>query len=107
MVSRVAVMKDLNLSNCQEEADTKIILHCTNVLHRNHGENVCIWSSSGDKDKIVLAAGLLEELNDRFFVVNGSGSNKEHHKLSDFDIDIESASALLGLHAFTGDDYMS
>ena len=56
-----------------------------------------------DKDKIVLAVGLLEELNDRFFIVNGSGSNKEHHKLSDFDIDIESASALLGFHAFTGD----
>ena len=100
-------MKDLNLPSYQEEADTKIILHCANVFHRNHDENVATRSSSGDKDKIVLAVGLLEELNDRFFIVNGSGSNKEHHKISDFDIDIESASALLGLHAFTGDDYMS
>ena len=64
VVSRVAVMVDLNLSSYQKEADTKIILHCANVLHRNHCENVCMWPPSGDTDIVVLAVGLLQELND-------------------------------------------
>ena len=46
VVSNAAVMEDLNLLSDQEETDTKIILHCANVLHRNHGENVCVWSPS-------------------------------------------------------------
>ena len=37
VVSRVAVMEDLNLSCNQEEADANIVLHFPNVLHRNHG----------------------------------------------------------------------
>ena len=37
VVSRVAVMEDLNLSCNQEEADANIVLHFANVLHRNHG----------------------------------------------------------------------
>ena len=106
VVSRVAVMEDLNLSSDQKEADSKIILHFENFLHRNHGENVCLWSPSGDTDIVVLAVGLLQEFNDWAFVVNGSGSNREHCKLSDFEIDIESTSTLLGLHAFTGNDYV-
>ena len=108
VVSRVAVMmEDLNLSSNHEEADTKIILHCETVLHRNHGENVCLWSPSGDTDITVLPVELLQELNDRVFIVSGSGSNTEHYKLSYFEIDIESTSALLGLHAFTGNNYVS
>ena len=71
------------------------------------GENVCLWSLSGDTDIVVLAVGLLQEFNDLVFIVNGCGSNTEHYKLSDFEIDIESTSALLGLHAFTRNDYVS
>ena len=56
---------------------------------------------------VALAVGLLQEFNLRVFTVYRSSSNKEHYKLSDFDIDIESTSALLGLHAFTGNDYVS
>ena len=48
MVSNAAVMEDLNLPSNQEETDRKIILRCANILQRNHGENVCIWSPSGD-----------------------------------------------------------
>ena len=64
VVSRVAVMEDLNLSSDQEEADTKIILPYANVLHKNHWENACLWSPSGDTDTVVLAVGLLREFND-------------------------------------------
>ena len=51
---------------------------------------------------VVLAVGLLQEFNDWVFILNECGSNTEHHKLSDFEIDFECTSALLGLHAFTG-----
>ena len=99
VASRVAVTEDLNLSGDQEEADTNIILHCANVLHRNYGENVRIWFPSGDTDIVVLAVGLLQEFNDQGFILNRSGSNKEHYKLSDFEIAIESTIAPLDLHA--------
>ena len=108
VVSRVAVIEYLNLSSKQEEADTKIILHCTNDLHRNHGEIVFLWSPSGNTDLVVLAAGLLQGLvNDQVFMANGSSSNEQHYKLSEFEIDNESVSTVLGLHAFTGNDYES
>ena len=100
-------MEDLNLSGNHEEVDAKIILHCETVPHRNHGENVCLWSPSGDTDIVVLPVELLQEFNDRVFIVNGSGSNTEHYKLSYFEIDFKNTSALLGLHAFTGKNYVS
>ena len=56
---------------------------------------------------VVLAVGLLQKFNDWVFIVNECGSNTEHYKLSDFEIDIECTRALLGLHAFTVNDYVS
>ena len=100
VVSRVAVMGNLNLSSDQEEADTKT---CANVLQRNHGDNVCLWFPFGDTD-IVLAVGLLQEFNDQVFIVNVSGSNKEHCKLNDFETDVENTSVLLDLHTITGNE---
>ena len=47
VVSNAAVMEDLNLPSDQKETDRKIILHCANILQRNHGVNVCVWSRSG------------------------------------------------------------
>ena len=56
---------------------------------------------------VVLVVGLLQEFNGRVFIVDGCSSNTEHYKLIDFEIDVECTSALLGLHAFTGNDYVS
>ena len=82
-------------------------MHCADAFHRNHGENVFLWTPCGNTDIVVLAVGLFQEFNDWLFIVNGSGSNKEHNKLSDFQIAIESTSSLLGLHPFTVNDYVS
>ena len=82
-------------------------MHCADAFHRNHGENIFLWTPCGNTDIVVLAVGLFQEFNDWLFIVNGSGSNKEHNKLSDFQIDIESTSSLLGLHPFTVNDYVS
>ena len=57
-------MEDLNLSSYEKEEDTKIILHCADAIHRNHGENACIRSPSGDTAMVVLTVGLLQELID-------------------------------------------
>ena len=62
--SRVAVMEHLNLSSYEKEGDTKIILQCADAVHRNHGENACIRSPSGDTAMVVLTVGLLQELID-------------------------------------------
>ena len=61
-------------------------------------ENVCLWFPSGNTNIVVLAVKLLQEFNDQGFILNGKGSNKEHYKLGDFEIDIESTIAPLDLH---------
>ena len=57
-------MEHLNLSSYEKEGDTKIILQCADAVHRNHGENACIRSPSGDTAMVVLTVGLLQELID-------------------------------------------
>ena len=63
---------------------------------------VTIW-----RHIVVLAVALLQEFNDLAFIVNECGSNAEYYRLSDFEIDIECTSALLGLLAFTGNECVS
>ena len=62
---------------------------------------------SDNTDIVALAVGLLQKFNDRAFIVNENASYTEHYKPSDFEIDIESTSALFGLNSFTGNDYVS
>ena len=42
----------------------KIIVHCADAFHRNHGENVFLWTPCGNTDIVVLAVGLFQEFND-------------------------------------------
>ena len=84
VVSRVAVMEDSNLLRDQEEADANIICIVQIFFTGTMGRMYAYGSH--------LATAI---------IVNGSGSNKEHYKLSDFEIDIESTIAPLDLHATT------
>ena len=56
---------------------------------------VWLWFPSGNTEIVVLVVGLLQKINDQGFIVNGSGSNKQHYKLCDFDIDIESSQCVV------------
>ena len=47
------------LSSNQEEADTKVILHCHHALQESPGSKVVLRSHSGDTDIFVLASSLL------------------------------------------------
>lgn len=73
------------------------------------GRMYAYGSPSSNTDMIVfLQLGYFINLrNDRVFIVTGSGSNKEHYKFSDFEINIESTITLLDLRVFMGNDYES
>ena len=49
------------LRSNQEEADTKVILHCSNALHEDTSMSVILRSHSGDTGITVLAVSLLYE----------------------------------------------
>ena len=56
----LSVAEDVQcLTSNQEEADTKIFLHCAHILKENDTDIVVIRSPSGDTDILVLATALL------------------------------------------------
>ena len=95
------------LSSNQEEADTKMIMHCVNALDSNDHGNVVIRSHSGDTDINVLATSLILNNAGRTFVDYNTGDYREVLCLGDVDLIDEEKSALIGLHSFTGNDYAS
>ena len=94
------------LNTDHEEADTKIAYLVQHALREN-GDNTCVVrSSSGDIDipGILVAANLADR---RIFIDNGTGRNHKSLKLSACELSQEQKKALLGLHAFSGNDYVS
>ena len=93
-----------NLVSNQEEADTKVVLHAMDALQ--HEGNVCIRSPSGDTDILVIAVGLLAG-NSRVLVDSGNGDGRTKVWLDSIILTPEQQSALIGFHAFTGNNYVS
>lgn len=91
----------------QEEADTKVVLHCIHALNRNPGKNVIVRSPSGDTDIAVIMIGMLIENKTQCFLDNGTGNNRKGLWLSDVDMSEDAKLSLIGFHAFTGNDYIS
>ena len=56
---------------------------------------------------IVLCVSLLSDESDRVHIADGSGKNMKTYKLSNIIMDDEIRLALVGFHAFTGNDYAS
>ena len=88
----------------QEEADTKVILHTLEALKSNG--NVCIRSPSGDTDILVIAISLLKG-NSRVLVDTGNGNRRKKIWLDSITLTKRQQDALIGFHAFTGNDYVS
>eukprot|EP00111_Clytia_hemisphaerica_P022210 TCONS_00065262-protein len=103
-VTRDNVSNVESLVSDQEEADTKLILHTLDAL--NSDGNVCIRSSSGDTDVLVIAIGLLGG-NSRVLVDTGNGDSRKKVWLDSISLTSEQQNALIGFHAFTGNDYVS
>ena len=95
-----------DLKSDQEEADTKVVLHALNVLASSSDDKVCIRSPSGDTDIFVIALGLIEDLG-RIKFDYGNGTNRKELWLDGISLSYDQRQALIGFHAFTGNDYVS
>lgn len=90
------------------EADTKICYLTQHALMKNSGgPTICVVRScSGDTDiPIILLANECENL--RVIIDNGSGKSRRILDLSHCQLTDIQKQALLGLHAFSGNDYVS
>ena len=106
-ISRLSTTVEESLKSNQEEADTKVILHCYQILKSNETSTVTLRSPSGDTDIVVLSVALLYEFRNRVILDDGSGDNRKIVRLSSLDIEKDLLDALVGFHAFTGNDYVS
>ena len=95
------------LSINQEEADTKLLLDAREFLENSTDAPVLVRSPSGDIDINVLFINMFQEESERIYIDFGTGKSRKILKLSSIDMSDELKSALLGFHAFTGNDYVS
>ena len=95
----------VELSSNQEEADTKVILHCQHSLQESLNSKVVLRSPSGDTNIFVLASSLLDPT--RIYLDYGKGKLQKGFWLHQLNIDEQLKIPLIGFHAFTGNDYIS
>ena len=91
-----------------EEADTKISYLAHHALENNNGRvTTCIVRSpSGDIDiPVILLAS--QSPNLKIYIDNGIGKQRKMLDLSSCELSSHQKEALLGMHAFTGNDYVS
>ena len=104
-VRSTGCFQKMSLCSDQEEADTKVVLHALDAL-ANNSSNVVIRSPSGDTDIFVIALGVVRETS-RIKFDYGSGINRKAIWLNEVAIPVNYSKALIGFHAFTGNDYVS
>ena len=80
-ITHASTTIETSLVSNQEEADTKVILHCYHILNESTNSIVTLRSPSGDTDIIVLAISLLKDFGDRVLLDNGSGKHRKVIKL--------------------------
>lgn len=96
------------LENDHEEADSKIAFMIKHATRGNSEGTVCmVRSSSGDIDIPVILVALAGELNTRVLIDNGTGKSRKILDVSACKLSEKQKKALLGLHSFTGNDYVS
>ena len=95
------------LSSNQEEADTKLLLHANHALSTQPNKAVLIRSPSGDVDINILCLSLFQEDAGRIYIDYGTGKSRKVLQLSMVDMPDTLKSALIGFHAFSGNDYIS
>ena len=104
-VTENEVMVVNSLESNHEEADTKLIalVHAADVPS---GDYVMVRSPSGDIDVLVLFVA--HDFNDIHVLIdNGTGKSRQIFDATSSTLDDNKRKALLGLHAFSGKDYVS
>ena len=94
-----------NLNSDHEEADTKLVaLVCAANVPSE--ESIMVRSPSGDTD--ILALFVAHDFRDtKVFIDNGTGKNQKTIEVTSSQLSAEEKKALIGVHAFSGNDYMS
>ena len=95
------------LLSTQEQAGTKIIAHTVKILHQDTENKIVIRSPSGDTDILFLSAVLLYSFKEHVVIDNGSVQSRKCIDLSSLQFSECKYSAMLGLNAFIGNDYLS
>ena len=95
------------LLSIQEAADAKTIAHAVEILHQEAEDKVVIRYPSGEADILVLSAALLYNFIEHVVIDNGSGQSRKCIDLKSLQSSECKYSAMLGLHAFTGNEYLS
>ena len=91
-----------------EEADSKICHLLHHALRQSNGQETVavVRSNSGDIDiPIILLANEIDNL--KVFIGNGTGEARKLLDLTPCDLSRVQKQALLGLHALSGNDYVS
>ena len=96
------------LQSNQEEADTRVVLHAMHALsHGGNIQSVVIRSPSGDTDIVVLTIAHLMDFKEKVYLDSGRADARRLIPLGSVELAEQHINALLGFHAFTGNDYVS
>ena len=91
-----------------EEADTKITflaVYASSLNRRDENDVITIRSHSGDVDIPVILLGNM--VPGKIFLDNGTAKDRKVYSIATEDLSNEQKMALLGVHAFTGNDFNS
>lgn len=101
-----SVTEEVELKSNQEEADTKLTLHCIHALSLFPNKIVLIRSPSADIDILVILLSKIKVTN-KVYLDFGVGLYRKVVCLGDIEMDENKKKSLIGFHAFTGNDYVS
>ena len=91
----------------QEEADSCLILNAMHALQDDANSQVVIKAISADTDIFILALFHLCDFKERVILDTGTTVNRKLMLLSSYELSESHRHALIGFHAFTGNDYNS
>jgi len=98
-----------SLCSSQEEADTRIILHCQHIDNTIESTDIPIVVHSPDTDVLVLLVSYAATVSTHLIFETGTGNNRRLVDVTGIAEALDSSlgTALPALHAFTGCDYTS
>eukprot|EP00112_Aurelia_sp_Birch-Aquarium-sp1_P017476 Seg4056.1 transcript_id=Seg4056.1/GoldUCD/mRNA.D3Y31 product="hypothetical protein" protein_id=Seg4056.1/GoldUCD/D3Y31 len=104
MITEAQATVSPELASNHEEADTKLVaLVCAASI--SQGDSVMIRSPSGDID--ILTLFVTHNFgNKKVYLDNGTGKNRKIIEATSLQLSEEERKALVGLHSFSGNDYL-
>ena len=95
------------LRSDQEEADTKVILHCHGALKENSNDSIIFRSASDETDILVLAVAHLFNQKRRAYIDSGRSTSGKVYWMNDIVLSEDEVNCLITFHTLTGNDYVS